>query len=320
MKSVKRVIVFFLLLATSISFGWAADYPSKPVEMVVHTAAGGASDIIARMIIDVISREKLCPQPITVVNKVGGGGAVAVNYVAERKDPHILNFISTTNYLGSFMKAQIHATPQDFVPIAMFYEDLNVYAVGSTTPYKDLKDLIADAKKEPKKVIFGFGAVGGSGHILGFMLAKAAGVEFNYLPHKSGSEAIISALAGRISLISENPSELMSQVSAGKLRMVGLPTPERHPALPDVPTLKELGYDVVFGTARGIVAFKGIPDEAVSYWAAIFKKVSENARFKSFIKENMAREEFLAEAKFGAYLDRHHKLMEPIVAQMGLKK
>jgi len=302
----------------SMSGALAQNYPSKTVEFAVHTGPGGGMDLIARIVADIISREKMVPYPVVVANKVGGGGAVATNYVAERKDDHILFPIPSTTFVGVFLKAKVQATRQDFVPLAMLGEDVQVFAVQEKSPYKTLKDFVASAKEKPKKVISAFGSVGGTGHLIAFMFAQKAGIELTYLSHKSGNDAVISLLGGRGDLCTENPSEMIQHVRAKKLRLIAIGSAERHPALPDVPTLKEQGFDVDMASGRGFVAFKGISPKAVNYWGAIFKKVYENEAYQNYLKENMMRLIFLSGPEFGKVLEKKHAQLLVVLKDLNL--
>jgi putative tricarboxylic transport membrane protein len=228
-----------------------------------------------------------------------------------------VHFYAMASHLSAFMKAKIQGEFEDYVPVAMFMDESNVYAINAEAPYKDLKGLVAYAKKNPKKITAGFGSIGGTGHLLAYMLAKQAGVEFNYLAHKSGGEAVIGLLAGRIQLVPENPSEMLQHVKAGKLKIIGDPSEKRHPDMPDVPTLRELGYDVVFGSARGVVAFKP-SDEVRSYWAGVFKKVFENEKFQNFMKENMMAPNYKTGPELVRFFNDKYKLVRPIAEEMGL--
>lgn len=310
------MLAVLLLLSVTTNICWSETYPSKPVEFVVHTPPGSGTDLFARLIADIIKKENLCSQPVVVANKPGGGGAVALNYVAERKDSHILQVFASTSFLSSFMKSKIQADRKDFRPIAMLGEDLNVIAVNTASPYKDVKKLLEEAKKNPKKLTAGFGNIGGTGHILAYMLGKQADVKFNYLAHKNGNEAVISLLAGRVAMVTENPSEMIQHVKAGKLKIVGIPALERHPELADVPTLKEMDLNVVLRLARGVAAFKGISDQDVSYWAALFKKVYEHETFQNYMKENMLRMEFMTGSKFSQLLDEKYEMLKPLIAEI----
>jgi putative tricarboxylic transport membrane protein len=296
----------------------AQTYPSKTIEFVVHTSAGGGSDLFARLVADIINREKMIPQPVVVVNKSGGAGAVAVNYVAERKDSHIIFTAPSATFVGVFLKAKVQATRPDCVPLAMLGQDVQVFAVQASSPYRSIKDLVAAAKQKPKKVTVGFGTIGATGHLIAFVFAQKAGIEFNYLSHKSGGDAVISLLGGRVDLCTENPSEMIQHVRAKKLRLIAIGSAERHPALPDVPTLKESGYFADISTARGFTAFKGIPDEAVNYWVSVLKKVYGNETYQKYLKENMMGSIFLSGGEYAKFLDAKHQVLYPAFKDLGL--
>ncbi len=302
----------------SMNAALAQTYPSKPVEFVVHTPPGGGSDLFARLVGDIINRGKMVPHPVVVVNKSGGAGAVAVNYVAERNDSHIIWAAPSGTFLGVFLKAKVQATRQDFIPLAMLGQDVQVFAVQEKSPYKTLKDLVAAAKKKPKMVTVGFGTIGAAGHLVAFMFAQKAGIELNYLSHKSGGDAVISLLGGRVDLCTENPSEMIQHVRAKKLRLIAIVSEGRHPALPDVPAIKEGEYGGVYTVDRGFVAFKGIPDEAVKYWVSVFKKVYDNQTYQNYLKDNMMQSIFLSGGEYAKSLDARNQMLYPLWKALNL--
>lgn len=312
------ISIIVILFSCLTDFVNAQSYPTKPIEFVVHTAPGGGSDLFARLIADIINKGKLTTQPVVVLNKAGGGGAVALNYVAEKNDPHTVFVVPTTTHVTAFMRAKIQANREDYKPVAMLGGDVNIFAVREESQYKTVKDLVSAAKEKPKKVTVGFGSIGATGHMVSYLFARNAGIEFNYLSHKSGGDAVVSLLGGRIDMVPENPSEMIQHVQAKKIRIIGIASASRHPALADVPTLKESGYPTVLELGRGFVAFKGITDDQVKYLVSALKKVYEKDQFQNYLKENMMRAIFLEGREFGKYLDEKYDMLFPVIKELGL--
>lgn len=316
-KAVLGLMVLCLFCLTAPSY--AQSYPTKPIEFVVHTAPGGGSDLFARLIADTINRGKMTSQPVVVVNKDGGGGAVALNYVAERKDPHTVFVAPTTTFVTAFMRAKIQAQRGDYKPVAMLGGDINVFAVRDDSPYKSVKDLAEIAKQKPKQVVVGFGSVGATGHMVSHLFARAAGIQFNYLSHRSGGDAVVSLLGGRVDMVPENPGEMIQHVRAKKIRIIAVASETRHAALPDVPSIKEAGYPgAALELGRGFVGFKTMPDESVQYLTAVLKKVFEMESYQAYLKQNMMRSVFLESKEFDKYLDNKYKLLHPVIEELGL--
>jgi putative tricarboxylic transport membrane protein len=318
MKQIAICAAILMFVAAGVVPSYAQSYPTKPIEFVVHTAPGGGSDLFARLIADTINRGKLTSQPVVVVNKDGGGGAVALNYVAERKDPHTIFVVPTTTFVTAFMRAKIQAPREDYKPIAMAGGDLNVFAVREESAYKTPNDLAAAAKAKPKGVVVGFGSVGATGHMVAHLFARAAGIQFNYLSHRSGGDAVVALLGGRLDMVPENPGEMMQHVKAKKVRIIAVASESRHLALPDVPTLKESGYPAVLELGRGFVGHKTMSDEAANYMTAALKKVFDMESYQGYLKQNMMRSVFLDGKAFGGFMEEKYKALRPVIEELGL--
>jgi putative tricarboxylic transport membrane protein len=318
MKQIAICAAILVSVVVGAAVSQAQSYPTKPIEFVVHTAPGGGSDLFARLIADSINKGKLTSQPVVVVNKAGGGGAVALNYVAERKDPHTIFVVPTTTFVTAFMRAKIQAQREDYRAIAMAGVDINVFAVREESAYKTAKDLAAAAKAIPKGVVVGFGSVGATGHMVAHLFARSAGIQFNYLSHKSGGDAVVALLGGRLDMVPENPGEMLQHVKAKKVRIIAVASDARHPDLPGVPTLKESGYPAVLELGRGFMGFKNMSNEAVNYLGTALKKVFDMPSYQGYLKENMMRSVFLLDKEFGAFLDEKHKALYPVIEELGL--
>ena len=317
MKCVVICAAILMSIAAVVGPSQAQSYPTKPIEFVVHTGPGGGSDLFARLIAETINRGKMTSQPVVVVNKDGGGGAVALNYVAERKDPHTIFVVPTTTFATAFMRAKIQAAREDYKAIAMLGGDINVVAVREDAPYKTVKDLAAAAKDKPKQLVVGFGSVGATGHMVAHLFARGAGIQFNYLAHKSGGDAVVSLLGNRVQLVTENPGEMIQHVQAKKIRIIAIANETRHPDLPDVPTIKE-SYPVALELGRGFMAFKGISEAQINYLSSALKKVFGVESFQSYLKQNMMRSVFLDGKEFDKYLDDKYKVLYPVIEELGL--
>jgi putative tricarboxylic transport membrane protein len=322
-KEAKMRKIIIILLVICLVFGLAPytiaqSYPTQPVEFVVHAAPGSGSDFFARLVSDIINKNKWMPKPTVIVNKVGGGSAIALNYVAERNDPHTLLVTASTTQITAFMKAKIQAGIKDYTYLALMGEDVNTIAVREESPFKTVKDLIKEAKKKPKGITVGFGSVGATGHLIPFALSKMAGVEFNYLPHKSGGDAVVSLLGGRVDFVTENPDEMLPHVRAKKVRIIAFATEERVKQLPEIPTLKELGYPVVLAPARGFQGPKNTPPEVAKYLISVFKKVYDSPPFQDYLKENMMRPIFITGEEFTKYVDDYYQKLYPLIRDLGL--
>ncbi|WP_258358731.1 tripartite tricarboxylate transporter substrate binding protein [Moorella sulfitireducens] len=289
-------------------------YPEKTVEFVVHTNPGDGADIYARTIAEAINSEKLMPQPMMVLNKPGGSGANMYNFVMQRAgDPYIL-MTAQANLLTSPIKNNLPLSYKDFTPVARMAIDPLVVAVKADSKYKTMKDLIDAAKVAPKAVTQAGGLAGATEYFLSYIIEQKTGVVFNLLPHRGGgAEAVITLLGGNADFVIMNPSEIVGQVEAGKLRVIAVATEERLPSFPDVPTLKEQGIDATFGLFRGVAMPKDVSPEIVAYLEKVLKQVTDTNKWKEYLKNNGLISAYLPAKDFKAYLDEQAPIYEQVL-------
>jgi putative tricarboxylic transport membrane protein len=300
----------------------AQEYPTKEITLVVHSSAGGGTDLTARAIADTLTKENIVSQPIIVDNKTGGSGAVAIKFMAETAvgNPYILWNNTATVALIQSRRANLPYTFRDFTPIAMLAKDPGVVAVAAGSPYKNLTELVAAAKAEPKKIRIGISALGGAGHIIAGMLAKTTGSEFSYVSFKSGGEAASALLGGHVDLICENPNEMLSLVESGKIRLIAATTEERLPDFKDVPTAKEQGVDLVFELGRFFFGPKDIDQAVVTYWEDALERMTKTDRWQKIVAENQMVPAFMTGQAFRQYLEAQSAPMIDTLINLGVIK
>ena len=267
----------------------ARPYPSSAIDLVVPFQPGGGSDNLARAIQDIVAHEKLIDQPLTISNRAGGSGAVGFAYVASRQnDPYSLVTMVDALVSMSLQSGYSGPTINDVTIIAILALDYEVLVVPSTSQFKTLQDVIAEAHRRPRTLTFATEASGGGDHVLAGLIERATGVTFNYVHTRGGAEAMQHVSGGHVDLAGPNPSEGLSQLRGGLVRALAVSSPQRLAVLPDVPTLKESGIDVQYRMFRGIGIPKGVPDEAVRYWEGVLRRVTESPRWRSQYIERFA--------------------------------
>ena len=309
----------FLLLLSGGSH--AQKFLTKPIEFVCHAAVGGGSDIMARMMQAVIEKEKLCPQTVAVVNRAGGGGAIAFAYVAGKKgDPHFW-LTATTSFLTTPLLGKSKYTYRDFTALAnLAYDDFFI-TVRADSPYKTMKDLIADAKKRPGQIRTGGTYAPGTDALISHLLEREAGIKFNYIPFKSGGEAMVALLGGNLDMFYPNPGEALAQLEAKKVRILAVASEKRLEAAPDFPTLRELGINVAFQQVRSIAAPPDIPQEAIRYYEELFRKLADSKLWKEkYIKENMLTWDYKNSAETRKLWETNNESCTTIMKEMGVIK
>src|SRR5436190_21937797 len=246
----RRGFIFGSAAATitlKASFAQDATYPTHAIVMINPFPPGGAADVVGRPLAAVM--EPMVQKPVVIETKSGAAGAVGAQFVANAKPDGYTLLLHITSISGfaevdKLFGRQPKFTSADFIPIARFVADPCVIVVNDQQPYKTLKDLIDDAKKRPDELIYSSSGLYGALHIPMALLAKAAGdLKFRHLPTAGGGPAITALLGNNAQLLVSSVSASLTQIKAGKVRPLALFGGQRSKALPDVPTLKELGYD-----------------------------------------------------------------------------
>ena len=324
-----RIIVLavlaFSVLALSPAIAGAVSFvPTKPIEFICFFSPGGGSGIFAETVGSIMEKEKIVPVSMPRIYKPGGGSAVGMAYLSEKKgNPYFLG--STANPiiltpLKVTLSGRKTITHRDFTKITILAFDEMAVVVKYDSPYKNLKELIAAAKAKSKSVKFGGTAVGSTDSLLVASLAKAAGVEFNFIAFQGGGEVNAALLGGHIDAMSANPTEMLPQIEGKTMRMLAIAAEKRLAGFKDLPTMKEMGYNVIFNTHRGIMAPAGIPAEAVAYYENAFKKLSETDAFKKYIADNNMTPTYMNSVQAAKYMNDFADYAAGLLRDLGIAK
>ena len=258
-------------------------YPSRAITVVSPFPPGGVSDTITRPLDAAL--EAVLKQPVVLENKVGAAGAVGAQFVAAAKPDgytllsHIVS-ISGFAAVDKLFGRQPKFTNADFIAIARIIADPIVMIVNKNLPYRTLKDLVADAKANPDKLIYSSSGLYGASHIPTALFAKSAGdLQMRHLPTNGGGPAITAVLGGNVNFFMSPTSIALSQIRAGKVQPLAVSSAQRVKALPDVPTFKELGYDLEYYFWVGIFAPKSTPTAVINTLREGIKKAAHSKEF-----------------------------------------
>lgn len=299
-------------LAASLACGSPAAvaqaYPAKPVEVTVHTSAGSGGDIVSRAVAEIVRRDKLLPQPMQVVNRVGGSGALAFNYFkTKRGDPYQLLSVTGT-ILAMAYRPDMNIGLENYTPVALMAVDPQTVMVPANSPYKTFKELMEAARKSADGIVAATTSVQGTGRLLVYLMEQAApGAKFRFVTFKGGSDAVTSTAGGHTAFTTENLSEGMGFVEAKTLRVLAISSEKRLPHAPEIPTLQELGYPITAGTIRGFTFAAGVPQEAVKTMETALEQVHKSAAWKEIAKRNLYEDTFMGAAEFTKYLAVRYK-------------
>jgi tripartite-type tricarboxylate transporter receptor subunit TctC len=274
-----------VILTATVS---AADYPEKPIKLVVASGAGGSTDTAARIM--AINIQEHIGQPIIVVNKKGGSGGIGINFALKAKpDGYLLmEGMIGGHVLFPAMNTSAGYTPEDYTPIAMTQMNPNVLVVKAESPYKTLSDLLDAIKAKPGKLKFSH-AGAGSIHYFGIhLLLKTAGLGNDSaisIPYKGGSKSMAGLLRGEADFHQTNLVSAIDFIESGKVRALAVTTKKRLKAFPDVPTYGELGFPNVdiFGW-RGVIGPKNLPKAIVDQWAKAVQDTMARKGWKKMVK------------------------------------
>lgn len=288
-----------------------AKFPEKNVQMIVPFAAGGGTDAVARALAS--AAEKELGQPVVVVNKTGGSGAVGMTEGAHAKaDGYTVTMITREIVSLPLMGlAQIKA--DDFDLLANINQDPALVMVKPDSKYQTINDLIEDAKARPGAIKFASTAKPNF-YILAIEIDQD--VEFNQIPYNGAAEAIPAVLGGHVDFTITNPGEAIAQIKAGQLRPLAIMSDARIDALPDVPTMKEEGFDLVSGTWRGLAVPKGTPQEAKDKLTAAFEAATKDPQFVEFMNKQGLGIHYLNAAEYKKFIADDTALMSKIVEQI----
>ncbi|HEY2933898.1 MAG TPA: tripartite tricarboxylate transporter substrate binding protein [Acidobacteriota bacterium] len=291
-----------LIVAIQSDFAIPASFPEKPIEFTVPFAAGGGSDIMARTIAAIIEKEKILPQPLVVVNRAGASCVLGYMHVGQKTgDPYALT-TATNSFVIQPLLGKMKLDYREYTLIAGLALDEFVLVVPANSPHRTVRDLIDAARRAPKNVKVGGSSAPSIDSIITHLVEKATGTQFNFIAFKSGGEVMTNLLGSHIDVASANPGEALTQIQAKKARVLAAASAKRLASLPDVPTLRESGIDVVATQWRGVAAPKGLPKEAEAALVSAFKRLSDSKMWQeNYLKENNLTPQYMAlRRSFGA--------------------
>ena len=296
----------------------AQDFPQKgPVEITCLFPAGSSADVTARMLAEGMSNS--LGQRVLVVNRPGAGGAIGYKHVAGQKpDGYSVvwnsNSISTTYHSG-----QLPFDYKAFDPVARVLLESVVIAVKADAAWKDLGQFVQDLKSRGKGISIGHSGIGSHTHISLAAFLHAAGVQANEVPF-GASQVIPSLLGGHVDAVVQFPGALAAPLKQNQVRLLATLTTARDGALPDVPTARELGYDVALDAWRGIAVPRGTPPAVIARLESAIRITTESAEFKKQSEHLGVRPAFLPAAEFGELIARDDRAIARQMQLIGLKK
>jgi len=324
----RHVVLASLIVALSLTLAApseSATYPARPLELVAPANPGGGWDALARTMNRALEIEKLYPQPMSVLNKPGGGGAVGLAYIFQKKgDDYELVVFSPPLIINTLNKT-FTQNYKELTPLAKLITDYQIFIVKADSPYKTLKDLLDALKKNPGAVKFAGGSSPGSMDHLAFCkVAQLAGInpkELSYVAFSGGGEAITTLLGGNVAFVSSGIGESLAQLQAGTVRALAVTSPERLSGpMKDVPTLKEAGINTTYEVWRGVFGVPGMSKEAQAWWAKTLKTMVGTKTWKESLEKLQWLDAYAGAEDFSTFLANEEKSYQTLMATLGFAK
>jgi tripartite-type tricarboxylate transporter receptor subunit TctC len=304
------------LVASVVAGPSAAEYPDRPIKMIVPWAAGGDTDNIFRPLAPLL--QKHLGQPVVIANVPGASGTVGAREAkASPADGYTVyamhDYIHLVHYAGL---TDIKYT--DFDPICRVSATTSVLTASAKTPWKDWKEFVEDAKKRPGQITVG-ATLGSTSHIFPALVEKAANIKFKYVSYDGLAPRMNALLGGHIDLTDANLTQ-KGKVEAGLLRFLAIASEQRDPEMPNVPTLRELGYDIVYEVVRGLVVPKGTPEPMRAKLGEACAKATAEADFAASMRKQATRVAYLNAKDYAAFLDKLDADNKAILTELGLTR
>ena len=295
-------------------------YPSKPITMIVPFPPGGIADLTGRP--TAIAMEKVLKQKIVIENKAGAGGGIGMAQVAKAKPDGytIMMALSSISVIPEADKLLGRApmyTLDQLAPIALISADPTILVVRAESPWKSVKDFVDDAKKRPGAISYSSSGIYGTLHVAMAMLGDAAGVSLHHVPFTGAGPAITALLGGHVDALASGPGAVIQHIKAGKLRALASWGDKRIDALPDLPTLKELGYGAEFFIWSGIFAPAGTPQPVLATLRHAAQEAARDPQFKAAMAAIETPIHYLDAPEFQKFWDNDAKRLAIVVTKIG---
>jgi len=315
-----RLLTLLVTLFFVVPVGAQEPFPSRPVTLVAPFPPGGVADLTARPV--AAAMEKVLKNPVVVVNKTGAAGAVGMSFVANSKPDGytLLLALSSISIIPEADKL-FNRTPAynmtQLSPIALISADPTILVVAADRPWKSVKEFVEDAKRRPGEISFSSSGVYGTLHMATEMLSHAAGIKLKHVPFGGAGPALTAILGGHVDALASGPAVVLPHIKAGKLRPLAGWGAKRVAALPDLPTFKELGYDIEFYIWAGVFAPTGTPAPVLKALRDAVRQAVEDPDFKGAMAKLQTPIAYLDAPEFQKFWDKDARMLADAIKRVG---
>ena len=312
----------FVALSHAQQGGWR---PERAVEFVVPTSPGGSIDGTIRLMQRILQNNRILDVPVVVVNKPGGGGALALRYLDQHvADAHYV-MISTMSLMTNHILGRSKVTYSDYTPLAILFSEYMTLVVQPDSPLKTGRDIQQRLKADPRSLSIAVGtAIGATNHLNVALLAKSMGIDVKQLKtvvFQANADAQTALMGGHIDVSSLSAAAAVRAAQEGRLRILGITADKRgEGALADIPTWKEQCFDVVFSNTRLLLGAKGLSSAQAEYWDSIIERVVQSAEWKNDIQKNYAVLDYVGSKQSPQRMAGIHNQLKEALVDAGLAK
>lgn len=317
-----RSTILAAMLAVAGGAATAADWkPTGPVTLVVHAGPGGGNDVFGRAMLQIMDKEKLLPVRFTLINKVGGGSAIAMNYLKEKAgDDLTIGLYTSTFFINPLVAEDATTTMETLTPIANLLYEPALVVVRADSPFKTLLEFIDAAKANPNKYKQSAGNILAREAVVRQLIMQKTGAAWSYISFPSAGERMSALLGGHTDLMMIEPSEESGLIKSGKMRALAQIATKRLDAFPEVPTLKEAGVDIIdVPQVRGVLAPPNISKEAAAYYQGLFEQLTKTDGWKAYMKETQLEPAFMPANELKTFTKTYTDQSRETLKSLGVK-
>ena len=301
---------------------WAQSgkFPDRPVKLIVTYPPGGSSDLMARVMGQKLS--DIWGQAVIIESKPGAAGSIGMEFAARQPNDGYTFVIGNLGPAGvnPLLQKLPYSMEKDFIPVSLSATGANILVVPANSPYKSVKDIIADAKANPGKLSFGTSGPGSMSHLAAELLMRQTGVKMVAIPYKGGGQAVTDVLAGQLPMIISDALPVSQHIASGKLRALAITSEKRSPLFPEIPTFAEAGVDgMVALNWWGVFLPAGTPQAVVDNYNAALSKAMVNADLKDRFNKLGVEPHSSTPAEFRTFLNNEKVKYSKLIADNNIK-